>query len=107
MRNAQSVTIAYDGTNPMPPTFCYLKPYYNDVNKSYFRQLADDRLGIVAAGEGAFGKSPEQTNRTLATHVSCHLCGRLVWRAHHSGARDLGNFPSRQADAPSGFSEVW
>ena len=44
LRNAQSVTIAYDGTNPMPPTLCYLKPYYNDVNKSYFRQLADGEL---------------------------------------------------------------
>jgi hypothetical protein len=44
LRNAQSVTIAYDGTNPMPPTFCYLKPYYNDPNKSYFRQLADGEL---------------------------------------------------------------
>jgi hypothetical protein len=44
LRNAQSVTIAYDGTNPMPPMFCYLKPYYNDVNKSYFRQIADGEL---------------------------------------------------------------
>jgi hypothetical protein len=44
LRNAQSVTIAYDGTNPMAPLFCYLKPYYNDVNKSYFRQLADGEL---------------------------------------------------------------
>jgi hypothetical protein len=44
LRNAQSVTIAYDGTNPMPSAFCYLKPYYNDVNKSYFRQLADGEL---------------------------------------------------------------
>ena len=44
LRNAQSVTIAYDGTNPMPPMFCYLKPYFNDVNKSYFRQLADGEL---------------------------------------------------------------
>ena len=44
LRNAQSVTIAYDGTNPMPPMFCYLKPYYNDVNKTYFRQLADGEL---------------------------------------------------------------
>jgi TraM recognition site of TraD and TraG len=35
LRNAQSITIAYDGVNPMPPTFCYLKPYYNDPNKSY------------------------------------------------------------------------
>jgi hypothetical protein len=44
LRNAQSITVAYDGTNPVPPTFCYLKPYYNDVNKSYFRQLADGEL---------------------------------------------------------------
>jgi hypothetical protein len=28
----------------MPPMLCYLKPYYNDVNKSYFRQLADGEL---------------------------------------------------------------
>jgi len=39
-----NVTIAYDRTNPMPPMFCYLKPYYNNVNKSYFRQLADGEL---------------------------------------------------------------
>jgi hypothetical protein len=44
LRNAQSITIAYDGTNPIPPMFCYLKPYFNDVNKSYFRQLADGEL---------------------------------------------------------------
>jgi hypothetical protein len=44
LRNAQSITIAYDGTNPIPPMFCYLKPYYNNVNKSYFRQLADGEL---------------------------------------------------------------
>ncbi len=44
LRNAQSVTIAYDGLNPMPPTFCYLKPYFNDPNKSYFRQAADGEL---------------------------------------------------------------
>ena len=44
LRNAQSVTIAYDGLNPIPPTFCYLKPYYNDRNKSYFEQLAAGEL---------------------------------------------------------------
>lgn len=44
LRNAQSVTIAYDGLNPIPPTFCYLKPYFNDANKSYFEQLADGEL---------------------------------------------------------------
>jgi hypothetical protein len=44
LKNAQSVAIAYDGFNPMPPTFCYLKPYYNDANKSYFKQVADGEL---------------------------------------------------------------
>jgi len=44
LRNAQSVTIAYDGLDPKPPTFCYLKPYYNDPNKSYFEQLAQGVL---------------------------------------------------------------
>lgn len=40
LKNAQSIVIAYDGFNPMPPTFCYLKPYYNDPNKSCFKQVA-------------------------------------------------------------------
>ncbi|HEY6265018.1 MAG TPA: hypothetical protein VIW93_09460 [Candidatus Acidoferrum sp.] len=44
LRNAQSVIIPYDGINPMPPTFCYLKPYYNDPNQSYFKQLAEGAL---------------------------------------------------------------
>ena len=44
LRNAQSVVIAYDGLNPIPPSFCYLKPYYNDPNKSYFQQLEDGAL---------------------------------------------------------------
>jgi hypothetical protein len=44
LKNARSVVIAYDGFNPMPPAFCYLKPYYNDMGKSYFQQLADGEL---------------------------------------------------------------
>jgi hypothetical protein len=44
LRNAQSVTLAYDGLDPLQPMFCYLKPYFNDVNKSYFHQLADGQL---------------------------------------------------------------
>jgi hypothetical protein len=39
LRNAQAVVVAYDGLNPMPPMFCYLKPYYNDPDESYFEQL--------------------------------------------------------------------
>lgn len=44
LKNAQAVVITYDGVNPMPPMFCYLKPYYNDPNKSYFQQLAEGEL---------------------------------------------------------------
>ena len=44
LRNAQSVIIAYDGLNPIPPCYCYLKPYYNDPNKSYFQQLEEGVL---------------------------------------------------------------
>lgn len=44
LRNAQSITLAYDGVDPLPPMFCYLKPYYNDINKSYFHQLAAGEL---------------------------------------------------------------
>jgi TraM recognition site of TraD and TraG len=44
LKNAQAIVIAYDGLNPMSPTLCYLKPYYNDPNKSYFQQLAEGSL---------------------------------------------------------------
>ena len=43
LRNAQSITLAYDGLDAYPPMLCYLKPYFNDVNKSYFQQLAEER----------------------------------------------------------------
>lgn len=39
LKNAQSIVLAYDGFNPMPPSYCYLKPYYLDPNLSYFEQL--------------------------------------------------------------------
>ncbi len=44
LRNAESIILAYDGVTPLPPMFCYLKPYYNDINKSYFHQLAAGKL---------------------------------------------------------------
>jgi hypothetical protein len=44
LKNAQAIALAYDGLNPLPPTLVYLKPFFNDVNKSYFRQLADGEL---------------------------------------------------------------
>ena len=40
LKNAQAIVLAYDGLNPMPPSFCYLKPYYLDPNVTYFEHLA-------------------------------------------------------------------
>jgi len=40
LKNAQAIVLAYDGLNPHPPTYCYLKPYYLDPNRSYFDYLA-------------------------------------------------------------------
>jgi TraM recognition site of TraD and TraG len=40
LKNSQAVVLAYDGLNPQPPTYCYLKPYYLDRNISYFEHLA-------------------------------------------------------------------
>ena len=40
LKNAQAIVLAYDGLNPQPPTYCYLKPYYLDNNISYFEHLA-------------------------------------------------------------------
>ncbi len=44
LKNAQSIVLAYDGLNPQPASYCYLKPYYLDPSKSYFMQLADGEL---------------------------------------------------------------
>jgi hypothetical protein len=40
LKNAQSIVLAYDGRSPLPPTYCYLKPYYLDQNTSYFEQVS-------------------------------------------------------------------
>ena len=44
LKNAQSIVLAYDGVNPLPASYCYLKPYYLDPNKSYFMQLTDGEI---------------------------------------------------------------
>jgi hypothetical protein len=36
LQNAQAIVLPYDGLNPLAPTYCYLKPYYLDVDTSYF-----------------------------------------------------------------------
>ena len=37
----QAVVVPYDGLNPLPPQYCYLKPHYLDVHTSYFDHLAN------------------------------------------------------------------
>jgi hypothetical protein len=44
LRNAESIILAYDGVAPLPPMFCYLKPYMNDINRNYYQQLEDGEL---------------------------------------------------------------
>jgi hypothetical protein len=44
LQNAQAVVLPYDGINPLPPQYCYLKPYYLDVHTSYFDHLEQGTL---------------------------------------------------------------
>lgn len=44
LKNAQAIVLAYDGVNPWPPSYCYLKPYYLDPDRTYFEQLAGGDL---------------------------------------------------------------
>jgi hypothetical protein len=45
LMNAQAIVLAYDGLNPHPPSYCYLKPYYLDKNTTWFEQLTNGDLG--------------------------------------------------------------
>ena len=44
LQHAQAVVLPYDGLNPLPPQYCYLKPYYLDVQTSYFDHVAEGAL---------------------------------------------------------------
>jgi hypothetical protein len=44
LQNAQAVALPYDGVNPLPPQYCYLKPHYLDPQVSYFDHLAGGQL---------------------------------------------------------------
>jgi hypothetical protein len=39
LKNYQAIAIAYDGVNPIEPTYCYLMPHYLDPNMSWFEKL--------------------------------------------------------------------
>ncbi|MGH9374447.1 MAG: type IV secretory system conjugative DNA transfer family protein, partial [Vicinamibacterales bacterium] len=36
LQNAQAIVLPYDGINPLPAQYCYLKPHYLNVERSYF-----------------------------------------------------------------------
>ena len=44
LQNGQAVVLPYDGVNPLPPQYCYLKPHYLDVQTSYFDHLEQGAL---------------------------------------------------------------
>jgi hypothetical protein len=44
LQHAQAVAMPYDGLNPLPPQYCYLKPHYLDVQTSYFEHVARGTL---------------------------------------------------------------
>ena len=44
LQHAQAVALPYDGLNPLPPQYCYLKPHYLDVQTSYFDHVARGAL---------------------------------------------------------------
>ena len=44
LQHAQAIAIPYDGLNPLPPQYCYLKPHYLDVQTSYFDHVARGAL---------------------------------------------------------------
>ena len=44
LQNAQAIALPYDGLNPLPPQYCYLKPHYLDVQTSYFDHVARGAL---------------------------------------------------------------
>jgi type IV secretory system conjugative DNA transfer VirD4/TraG family protein len=44
LQHAQAIAIPYDGLNPLPPQYCYLKPHYLNVQTSYFDHVAQGAL---------------------------------------------------------------
>jgi hypothetical protein len=45
LKNAQSIAICFDGVNPVPTCYCYLKPYWLPVEQSWWEQYEKGLLG--------------------------------------------------------------
>ena len=44
LANAQAIILAYDGLNPWPHTYGYLKPHYLPRAETYFQQRAAGKV---------------------------------------------------------------
>jgi hypothetical protein len=44
LQHAQAIVVPYDGLNPLPPQYCYLKPHYLNPHVSYFDHAARGAL---------------------------------------------------------------
>jgi hypothetical protein len=44
LQHAQSIALPYDGLNPLPAQYCYLKPHYLDVQTTYFDHVTKGAL---------------------------------------------------------------
>jgi hypothetical protein len=44
LQHAQAIVVPYDGLNPLPPQYCYLKPCYLNPQVSYFDHVARGAL---------------------------------------------------------------
>ena len=42
LKNAQAIAVAYDGINPLPPTYCFLKPDFMPRRLTWFQQQSVD-----------------------------------------------------------------
>jgi hypothetical protein len=45
LKNAQAIVVAFDGVNPIPPSYCYLKPYWLPTSQSWWDQYEQRLLG--------------------------------------------------------------
>ena len=44
LRNTQAIVAAYDGRNPLPATYCCLKPWYLRADLGYFQAVEAGKL---------------------------------------------------------------
>ena len=89
LQNAQAIVLPYDGVNPLPPQFCYLKPHYLDVQTSYFEHLGERCAMSSLDRILPFLRPIEDLLRDPAvTEVMVNCGGRRVF-VERSGALEL------------------